>query len=150
MINLTTKYALQVLEVLAKRRGDKFIKIEKLGEDSDVPTAYLAKIMKKLASNNIVESRRGLSGGVRFPANRSPISFYEIAFLLDDPIVSQSCFLNKTECSQTATCRYHSDWGKIITSLIRFLKNTYITPTQSSKSSEKLYVISSKGKKAKK
>lgn len=125
MLSLSTKYALKALMCLAKSAKGDFVQVVDLSVEADVPGPYLSKIMKQLAIKGIVESRRGKNGGVRY-SNKANYTFYDICVALDDPIVTQGCFLNKSQCNSGNPCRAHSGWSKLKKDITRFLQESRI------------------------
>lgn len=126
MLAVSTKYALKALLILVEETSGEFMQVKTLSEMADVPGPYLSKIIKQLAARNLVETRRGSSGGVRFPKGGQSISFYDVCVALDDPILSQKCFLNKGVCERKNPCIMHDHWSKIKQELAKFLSDSKI------------------------
>lgn len=126
MLSLSSKYALRALRVLAEEDPEKFFRVEFLARKCGAPGPYLSKVMKTLARRNIVESRRGLTGGVRLKRSKKPLSFYDVCEALEDPIVHQRCILSRGACSGDAPCSMHYEWQKAKGRLISFLKEAQI------------------------
>ena len=122
MLSLSSKYALRALKVLATEDPDKFYRVDLLSRKASVPGPYLSKIMKVLARREIIESRRGLSGGVRLRRGKKAISFYEVCDALEDPIIHQRCILAKTACNAGSPCSMHYEWQKVKAQTMAFLK----------------------------
>jgi DNA-binding IscR family transcriptional regulator len=51
-------------------------------------------------------------------------NFYEICVELKDPIVREACFLSKKACNSRSPCEFHSDWAKVRTNALGFLKRS--------------------------
>ena len=124
MLNSTSKYAIKALVDLAHRDPNIFISIQTLAKATKVPEAYLSKIFKTLTAAGIVESRRGVGGGIKI--KKKSINFYRICEILDDPIIQQHCLLSKHACDKKKPCPYHSEWKKERESILRFLKRSKI------------------------
>lgn len=121
MISLTTKYGLSALLYLAKTKGDEFVSIDILAKESDVPSPYLSKLMKTLASKELVLSKKGLGGGFKLNPKKKKLSFLDVCVALDDPITKDSCFLGKKVCSGATACAVHSDWISMKGEMLKFL-----------------------------
>lgn len=119
---MSSKYALRALQSLATESREKFVRVEWLSRKAGVPGPYLSKIMKLLAKRGIVESRRGLTGGVRIAPNRKPISFYEVCEALEDPVVHQKCIISKSACNAGSPCARHEEWQKVRARITAFLR----------------------------
>jgi Rrf2 family protein len=126
MLALGTKYAISALLELAKRSDGGFTQVQALSESADVPGPYLSKIMQTLVSKNIVESKKGITGGVRLIKGNSRITFFDVCAALDDPVVATTCLLSKEGCNKNDPCPIHNSWKRIKGDIIEFLSNTYI------------------------
>ena len=126
MLNTTSKYALQALLVLSKRKEGEFVQVNALSKDSDVPGPYLAKIIKTLAARQIVETRRGISGGVRLHPEARSTTFFEVCQALNDPITADSCLLSKKRCNGEAPCPMHDRWSVLRSQIVKFLHESKI------------------------
>jgi Rrf2 family iron-sulfur cluster assembly transcriptional regulator len=125
MLSTTSKYALTAMLALARAPSDEYVMIRELSSRIGVPAPYLSKIINTLAAKGFVETKKGISGGVRLQKNSSP-SFLDICRALDDPIVSTACFLSKTACNREAPCPIHDQWLPIRENTINFLRQTPI------------------------
>ena len=125
MLSNSSKYALRALKCLAEQAPDKYLRVEQLSELADVPGPYLSKLIKTLSEKGLVETRRGLTGGVRFPQKRS-ISFYDICAALEDPVTAQGCFISNGACSKNHPCEFHQRWSKVREQYMALLRKTLI------------------------
>ncbi|MCO6432056.1 MAG: Rrf2 family transcriptional regulator [Deltaproteobacteria bacterium] len=126
MLALSTKYALKALLHLREVPRGEFMQVTALSKKAGIPGPYLSKIIKQLATRQLVETRRGLSGGVRLPLKAKSISFYDVCAALEDPIVSQRCFLSKSPCNLNSPCVMHAHWSRIKDAVAKFLKGSKI------------------------
>ncbi len=126
VISSTAKYAVRALQALATHDRDEYMRLDGLAKKSKVPAPYLAKIMKKLAANEIIDSRRGPNGGFRYKWDAEPLTLYTIAACLEDPIVTDSCFLHDSACSKTKTCSFHQQWSGVRRQILSFLSSTKV------------------------
>ena len=124
MIGTSSKYALRALLALEKLGRDDFVNVQELSKKADVPKPYLSKIMKVLAKNDLVQTKKGLGGGVRLP--RRKISFYDVCLALDDQTIHDNCFLAKTPCDDHNPCPYHRKWKEERKRIVKFLKEAKI------------------------
>lgn len=122
MLTLTSKYAIRALLTLAKcEPAEQFVLVKTLSEKSLVPAPYLAKIIKTLAAKDLLETKKGATGGVRLKQKSTAISFFDICSALHDPAATDACLLSKKACSHTSPCPMHERWGPLRTQLINFL-----------------------------
>ncbi len=123
MLAAATKYAIKALQYLATQDTEIFVQVKTLSQESEVPGPYLAKIIKTLAAREIVETRRGLAGGVRLARRAKDCSYYDICVALDDPVVMEQCILSRTKCNAQQPCSRHREWRAAKETLTAFLKN---------------------------
>lgn len=126
MLSLSTKYALKALLYLAQQQRDDYMQVKALSDEAKVPGPYLSKIIKQLSAKQLVETRRGIAGGVRFPSNGRTVTFYDVCVALGDPIVSQGCFLTKHPCDSKHPCVMHPHWSRIKREVAKFLQESKI------------------------
>ena len=110
---------------LSRLAGDEFVQVKYLSEVSDVPGPYLSKIVKQLAAKRLVETRRGSAGGVRLLRDIR-VTLYEVCVALEDPLISQGCFLTKHPCSSKKPCPMHTHWNQIKREIVKFLQESKI------------------------
>lgn len=126
MLSLSSKYALRALMCLARDRKQDFTPVDMLSKKADVPGPYLSKLVKTLAQKKLVQTRRGLTGGVRLSPKIKSLSFYDVCVALEDPVVNQSCVLSRKLCGGRTPCALHREWAKTRERILRFLKNARI------------------------
>lgn len=126
MLSTTTKYALCALTYIYKDKSEGFISFDVLYENVTAPRSYLAKLMKILASKDLVISKKGLHGGFMQNIKKANISFYDVCIALDDPITRESCILGKHPCGKGGFCSLHSEWNQSRIQIGEFLKKHII------------------------
>lgn len=123
MIGLTTKYAIRILRTLSStNESSEFMNTEELAARANIPKPYLSKVVMRLAAAELIETRRGKSGGARLSRELGSLSLYEVCTALGDPIVNETCFLSQKNCSSSKHCAFHSDWQKARIAFHKFLK----------------------------
>lgn len=120
MLELTSKYAIKALLYLARQKGEDYIQVKTIGDETGIPAAYLSKVIKILAANNLVDTRRGIMGGVR-SKRKKKITFYMVCQAMEDPIIFQRCFFSRQPCNLDSPCSMHSRWSKLKGQIDRFL-----------------------------
>lgn len=110
MLSQTTGYAIQALGYLVTKKG--FTLIREIAEATQVPQGYLAKILHQLGRKGVLETQRGKRGGVRLAPDKEMMTFFEVATLMDDPVVTMRCMLGTDQCSPTRSCPCHDFWSK--------------------------------------
>jgi len=113
MISLsnTVGHAIRALACLAGCTNPP-ANIKDIAECSDVPKAYLAKIVKKLNDSGIIESKRGNQGGIWLSRPPKLISLLDVSIALDGEDFLGACLLGSGHCSDERTCPTHKFWTK--------------------------------------
>ena len=88
----TTGHAIRALTYLAECANPP-MSIKTVAECSDVPQAYLAKIVKKLNDSGIIDSKRGSSGGIWLARPAKLISLLEVCEALEGEEFLAPCLL---------------------------------------------------------
>jgi Rrf2 family protein len=126
MLSPQTKYAIQALRWLEQNQDAlSFTQVVAIAESTNIPAPYLSKIMKRLSELGIVDSKKGLGGGVRLNAkNRNTLTFATICEALDDPLIRDECILLRKMCDSKSPCPFHGEWSGTKKKFLDFLKNS--------------------------
>ena len=109
-LNKTTKYAIQILALMAQDKSNKYSST-RLSEELKIPYKYLTKIMTKLTKNNIVSSTKGKYGGFAIIKEIKDIKIIDIVVVFDD-VDNKQCVLSDTACDFEQKCILHEKWEK--------------------------------------
>ena len=105
LLTRASEYALLSLDTI--RKSDKPVGAEQLAAELNIPKSFLAKILQSLAKAEILESRRGASGGFMLAKEISQISVNSIIYAAEgkSPAVF-NCFEHADTCPNGAvgTC----------------------------------------------
>lgn len=122
-LSKTSEYAIRVMIWLCRHK-DEIHSVNNMHEELDISYKYLAKLMRKLASANLVEVIRGKKGGYRLSSSSKEIYLYQIVDVVDGLDDYSRCVLGFSECSETNPCPMHKVWKRPITELRDTLYNT--------------------------
>jgi len=109
-LNSTTKYAIQILGLMAQNQENKY-SAKQLSQKLTIPYKYLTKIMTKLTKNEIVSSTQGKYGGFNILKDLKEIKIIDIVIVFDD-IDNKKCVLVDTACDFEQKCIMHDKWEK--------------------------------------
>jgi len=126
MLSAQSKYALRAMMYLRECSPQELVPVQEIAEKTDLPSAYLSKIVKLLTAAKLVISRRGKNGGVRINPKLKSICFFDICRAMDDPLVIDECVLHKKPCNKSQPCMFHSQWSNTKNQFLEFLKKTQI------------------------
>lgn len=115
MIKLSklTDYAIVTMVTLAKDSGAAR-SAHYLSEKTGVPEPTIAKILKLLTHEKLVESVRGAAGGYRSVRSADQISVTEVITAMDGPIAIVSCIEgNDDDCAAEHKCPIKGGWEPV-------------------------------------
>jgi len=107
------RYAILAMVYLAEQPPARLTPIREIGESSDIPLPFLAKIVSSLSRHGLVRARRGPGGGVKLDRPPGRISVGEIVEVLDGKEEDGCCFLGLGECDESTPCPMHSTWTRV-------------------------------------
>jgi Rrf2 family iron-sulfur cluster assembly transcriptional regulator len=125
MLSQSVGYAAAALGVIADAEGKPLL-IRVIAEAAEVPTPYLAKLIHILGRKGVVETQRGIGGGVVFVGDPKKFTLYDLCVCLDDPVTKKRCMLGSSDCSDERACPCHKFWVSHRDKEIEFLKRTTI------------------------
>ncbi len=112
MLNRETQYAIRTLIALSESNGE-YVSTRALAEQLNIPYFFLSKILQKLVRRGLVDSRKGLGGGVRLRHSPEEITGLMVLEAVDDTEFLESCVLGFPQCNDQNPCPYHHEWGPI-------------------------------------
>lgn len=125
MLSQATGYAASALACVARAGGSPIL-VRDIAKEAGIPAPYLAKIIQLLAKRGIVNTQRGVGGGVTLARAPDQISLYDVAAALEDPVVLTRCMLGEAECSDERACPAHAFWTQHRGETVAFLCRTSI------------------------
>ncbi len=81
-----------------------------IAERQNIPSSFVAKILTRLARQGIVQTQRGLTGGVRLNRPAEAITLLEVIEAIDGPIALNLCVRGPELCPLEENCRVHPIW----------------------------------------
>lgn len=108
MLSNASKYAIRAVLFLAINAKDskKYGSIQ-IAEDLDVPQAFIAKLLQKMAKADIISSAKGPSGGFYFTDENGLKNVCEIIELIDGEGIFMKCFMGLPQCGDAKPCPVH-------------------------------------------
>lgn len=114
MIRITrqTDYGIVLLTHMAGHQERRYNATE-LAAEAHLPLPMVAKILKLLTREALLESHRGTKGGYSLGRPPEEISMAEIISALEGPIAITECIDESSGCTHQPICRVHSNWQRI-------------------------------------
>ncbi len=125
MLSQSVGYSAVALGIIAEAK-DKPMLVKEIAQLGNIPGPYLAKLIHILGRKGIVETQRGIGGGVLLKKDPNKISLYDLCKCFDDPVLGERCMLGNAECSDERACPLHKFWTSQRSKEIKFLQKTTI------------------------
>lgn len=102
-------YAIHALVYAAENPGSSAAQIAR---DLQMPPAFLAKVLRRLAQVGYVENRQGRNGGVTLTADPAGLTLLDIIQAISGPVILDTC-QTKARCAtqqRKGYCRVNVCW----------------------------------------
>ena len=109
-ISRKTDYALRMLSMLAEGE-DSILSVRTDAETVDVPYSFARSIQHGLAQAGIIESLRGVRGGMRLKVDPKDVTIRQIVEAVQGPLVMNDCTAEDGICPRMDECCYHPLWA---------------------------------------
>lgn len=101
------------------------VSLKEIAGGIDSPVAFTAKILHKLAKQDILTSLKGPSGGFDIPTGRAEkIKLSNIVSAIDGDSIYMGCALGFDRCDEIHPCPMHNKFVDIRDNLRYMLENT--------------------------
>lgn len=126
-INTKVRYGLKALAHIAEYSNEKkLVRIKEIAEEQKISVQYLEQILFKLKNENIIEGKRGPTGGYKLSKSAKEIDLYSIYKILDDEEKVIDCNENeenKHSCIEE-NCNTSCIWSKLDNAMTKILSET--------------------------
>ncbi|MBT3229469.1 MAG: Rrf2 family transcriptional regulator [Candidatus Marinimicrobia bacterium] len=129
MIRLTKagEYGLRAVRYLVENGDMSRISIGDISENKSIPEPFLRKLFKPLVQQGIINSTRGVSGGVRLARDPKEITVLEVVEALEGPLALNECLLEDVDCEFISECGMHDVWEEAQGAMARVLRSKNLT-----------------------
>lgn len=124
-INWRTDYAIRLMcEVAGLGEGVRDT-VRRTSESTGVPYDYARTIARDLVNAGLLQSRRGVGGGIELARSAEMISILDIFEAMGEPPSISLCTADPTICVRSDTCGIHHGVWQDVDGMIRdYLANT--------------------------
>ncbi len=120
MIKLSklTDYAVVILAAMVSEQGER-LTAAGLAEKTKLPEPTVAKVLKILARENVIESIRGVNGGYVLMHSAQEIKITSVIAAMDGPLAIAACVENGQGacCDHEASCSIKGKWTPVNTAI---------------------------------
>ncbi|WP_297764608.1 Rrf2 family transcriptional regulator [uncultured Muriicola sp.] len=127
MLSNSSKYALKAVLYLANKTDESHkLMVKDLSEPTQVPKAYLAKLLQALSKQNIISATKGPKGGYYLTKENKENPVYSVIEVIDGNQRLEACVLGIDECNAQHPCPLHEYVNPTRTALLSTLKKMTI------------------------
>jgi len=117
------EYGLRAVRYLVENGDESRISIGDISENKKIPEPFLRKLFKPLVQQGIINSTRGVSGGVRLARAPEEITVLEVVEALEGPLALNQCLLEDDACEFLSECGMHDVWEEAQAAMAKVLRS---------------------------
>ncbi|HWY43135.1 MAG TPA: SUF system Fe-S cluster assembly regulator [Candidatus Sulfotelmatobacter sp.] len=123
MFKLSKKadYGLIAVKHLAMHRNEHACSANEIADEYGISTTLMAKVLQKLARQNLVAAKHGSSGGYQLSKMPDQISALEVITAIDGPVLITSCVTSHGNCDATSKCSVREPLRRVNDSILNVL-----------------------------
>ena len=106
-------YAVLAMIHMACRPEDAVSLRRDIADAYDIPSTFMAKILRALVRAGLVRSTRGIHGGYRLGRPATEISVLDIVEAIEGPLQISACAAERPTCRWSNDCPAHAVWCKV-------------------------------------
>lgn len=104
----TAVYALRAMAYVAGAHATgELVPAERIAGDTNVPPAFLSKVLRMLVSAGLLRSNRGHHGGFALTRPPATIRFLDVLEAVDVALADDGCAFGWGQCDASAPCPLH-------------------------------------------
>jgi Rrf2 family protein len=141
MFKLSKKadYGLIAVKHLAMHRDQHACSANEIADEYGISTTLMAKVLQKLARQNLVAAKHGSSGGYQLSKMPDQISALEVITAIDGPVLITSCVTSHGNCDATSKCSVREPLRRVNESILNVLN--MVTIAQMSEEPQQEHVL---------
>lgn len=129
MFKLSKKadYGLIAVKHLAMHRNQHACSANEIAEEYGISVTLMAKVLQRLARQNLVVAKHGSSGGYQLSKEPGQISALDVIAAIDGPVLITSCVTNHGNCDATSRCSVREPLRRVNESILQVLGTVTIS-----------------------
>lgn len=110
-LSKASDYALVFLAKLETLPKEQWTSVREVAKELGIPSRFLSNIVHRLGKAGIVESHRGVHGGIKLAKNSSDITVGEILSVMEDSMGLVDCVNHPGQCPIENNCDILKFWA---------------------------------------
>ena len=104
LLNKNTDYAIRALLHLGAGSAADYISAAEISDQQKIPYEFLRKLLRKLISSGIVESKEGGNGGFRLKTDPKKIRVTQLIEIFQGQLQLSECMFRQKLCHNRSRC----------------------------------------------
>lgn len=109
-IRRETDYAVRTVLHLASVRDGTQVQVKDVAAQRRLPLSFVRRIVARLSAGGILETTRGMGGGIRLARPAAEISLLDVVRAMEGPITLNPCAVEPHSCPLAAGCPAQRAW----------------------------------------
>jgi Rrf2 family protein len=126
LIGKTAVHAIRALTQLTDLPEGQSLGAAQIADKIDAPPNYLAKLLRILARQGLVESNKGPGGGFRLARDARRIRLLDVVEPIEQMTRWNRCILRQMDCTDDNPCALHDRWKQLRDGYLAMLAETTI------------------------
>jgi Rrf2 family protein len=126
LIGKTAVHAIRALTQLTGLPEGQSLGAAQIADKIDAPPNYLAKLLRILARQGLVESNKGPGGGFRLARDARRIRLLDVVEPIEQMSRWNRCILRQKNCTDGDPCAIHDRWKQLRDGYLAMLPETTI------------------------
>lgn len=101
------EYAIKTILELSMLPEGEFIQSRTIAARQELPEQFLNKTVQILTRTGLVETRRGMQGGIRLALRPEEITIADVLTAVEGKIALNPCLAEGYHCANLPSCRVH-------------------------------------------
>jgi Rrf2 family protein len=111
-ITRETDYAIRCILYLSRRPTENVI-VSEIADAMEIPASFLPKIVQRLVKGGLLQSVKGVKGGIRLSRDPEAISLFDVIEVIEGPLALNVCTGADHPCTRSAACTVRPAWAEI-------------------------------------
>ena len=127
MLSNASKYAIRAVLFLAENSSEKCkFGAKDIAMELEIPLSFIAKILQKLAKEQVISSTKGPGGGFYTSKKNLKNNICAILNVIENEDIFEGCFLGLPRCSDENPCPIHHIVAPFKDALLKKFENQTI------------------------
>lgn len=111
-LTMTGEYALRAMLYICSKPKGSIFQISEISTTNEIPESFLRKIIPQLNKSGILQSQRGIGGGISLLQAAEEFTPLEIIESVEGEIGLNKCLISSDFCSNEKWCSVHTIWSE--------------------------------------